>query len=124
MKLDVTGVGKDYLIPVLDTVMFRVEAGEFVCVLGPNGCGKTTLLRSIGGLEPATRGEVLLDGKPVVAGDAHDRRVGVVFQEDRLLPWMTLAENVALVLKPLGLSPAERREIGRASCRERVSFLV
>src|SRR2546425_3740069 len=51
MKLDVTGVGKDYLIPVLDTVTFRVEAGEFVCVLGPNGCGKTTLLRIIGGLE-------------------------------------------------------------------------
>src|SRR2546422_6490207 len=70
MKLDVTGVGKDYLIPVLDTVTFRVEAGEFVCVLGPNGCGKTTLLRIIGGLEPATRGAVLLDGTPVVAGDA------------------------------------------------------
>jgi len=113
LKLQVAGVGKDYLIPVIDSVAFGVEAGEFVCVLGPNGCGKTTLLRIIGGLEPATRGEVLLDGKPVVAGDAHDRRVGVVFQEDRLLPWMTLAENVALVLKPLGLSPAERRAVAR-----------
>src|SRR2546426_579000 len=113
LKLQVAGVGKDYLIPVIDSVAFGVEAGEFVCVLGPNGCGKTTLLRIIGGLEPATRGEVLLDGKSVVAGDAHDRKVGVVFQEDRLLPWMTLAENVALVLKPLGLSPAERRAVAR-----------
>src|SRR3989442_331087 len=55
MKLDVTGVGKDYLIPVLDTVTFRVEAGEFVCVLGPNGCGKTTLLRIIGALDAQNR---------------------------------------------------------------------
>ena len=113
LKLRVSGIGKDYLIPVIDSVAFGVEAGEFVCVLGPNGCGKTTLLRIIGGLEPATRGEVLLDGKRVVAGDAHDRKVGVVFQEDRLLPWMTLEENVALVLKPLGLSSAERSAVAR-----------
>ncbi|MBI1960080.1 MAG: ATP-binding cassette domain-containing protein [Candidatus Rokubacteria bacterium] len=113
MKLQVVGVGKDYLIPVIERVSFSVEAGEFVCLLGPNGCGKTTLLRIIGGLEPATRGTVLLDDRPVVAGDAHSRKVGVVFQEDRLLPWMTLAENVALVLKPLGLPAAERRAIAR-----------
>jgi len=113
VKLQVAGVGKDYLIPIIETVSFSVEAGEFVCLLGPNGCGKTTLLRIIGGIEPATRGAVLLDGRPVVAGDAHSRKVGVVFQEDRLLPWMTLAENVALVLKPLGLPAVERRTITR-----------
>ena len=56
MKLEVTGVGKDYLIPVIDSVSFAAEAGEFVCVLGPNGCGKTTLLRIVGGIEPATSG--------------------------------------------------------------------
>ena len=56
VKLDVAGVGKDYLIPVIDSVSFAAEAGEFVCVLGPNGCGKTTLLRIVGGIEPATRG--------------------------------------------------------------------
>ena len=112
-KLDVAGVGKDYLIPVIDTVSFAVAAGEFVCLLGPNGCGKTTLLRIIGGLEPATRGVVRLDGRPVVAGDAHERKVGVVFQEDRLLPWLSLEANVALVLKPLGLSGAERRAVAR-----------
>src|SRR5207253_1094274 len=92
---------------------FAVAAGEFVCLLGPNGCGKTTLLRIIGGLEPATRGVVRLDGRPVVAGDAHERKVGVVFQEDRLLPWLSLEANVALVLKPLGLSGAERRAVAR-----------
>ncbi|MBI2014550.1 MAG: ATP-binding cassette domain-containing protein [Candidatus Rokubacteria bacterium] len=93
VKLQVSGVGKDFLIPIIDTVSFGVETGEFVCVLGPNGCGKTTLLRIIGGIEPATR--------------------GVVFQEDRLLPWMTLEDNVALVLRPLGLAPAERHRVAR-----------
>ena len=109
VKLRVDGVGKDYLIPIIDRVSFDVEAGEFVCVLGPNGCGKTTLLRIIGGLEPATRGRVLLDGQAVIADQRHDRKVGVVFQEDRLLPWKTVRENVELVLKPLGLGARERR---------------
>jgi len=108
VKLEVDEVGKDYLIPVIDSVSFAVEAGEFLCLLGPNGCGKTTLLRIIGGLEPASRGRVTLDGRPVVFAQRHERRVGVVFQEDRLLPWLTLRDNVALVLTPLGRPPAER----------------
>ena len=111
MKLCVEDVGKDFLIPVIDRVSFTVEAGEFVCLLGPNGCGKTTLLRIIGGIEPATRGRVTLDGQPVVADHRHDRKVGVVFQEDRLLPWMTLRANVALVLAPLGVAAPERRRL-------------
>jgi NitT/TauT family transport system ATP-binding protein len=108
MRLEVEGVGKHYLIPVIDSVSFTAEAGEFVCVLGPNGCGKTTLLRIIGGLEPATRGRVTLAGRPVVFEQRHDRKVGVVFQEDRLLPWLTLRDNVGLVLTPLGVPAAER----------------
>ena len=108
MKLEVIDVGKDYLIPVIDSVSFAVEAGEFLCLMGPNGCGKTTLLRIIGGLEAATRGRVMLDGRAVVFEQRHDRRVGVVFQEDRLLPWLTLRDNVALVLTPLGRAAAER----------------
>jgi NitT/TauT family transport system ATP-binding protein len=113
VKLSVEDVGKDFLIPVIDRVSFAVEAGEFVCLLGPNGCGKTTLLRIIGGIEAPTRGTVLLDGEPVLAGGRHGRRVGVVFQEDRLLPWMSLQQNVALVLKPLGLDAHEREEVAR-----------
>src|SRR5262247_1657011 len=108
MKLEVAGVGKDYLIPVIDSVSFAAEAGEFVCVLGPNGCGKTTLLRIVGGIEPATRGRVTLDGRPIVADTHHSRRIGVVFQEDRLLPWLSLRDNVALALTPLGGTPATR----------------
>jgi ABC-type Fe3+/spermidine/putrescine transport system ATPase subunit len=90
MKLEVREVSKQYAIPVLDRVSLRAEKGEFVCLLGPNGCGKTTLLRILGGLEPPTTGEVRLDGRPVEYGGGSDLHVGVVFQEDRLLPWMTL----------------------------------
>ncbi len=113
VKLAVEEVGKDFLIPVIDRVSFTVEAGEFVCLLGPNGCGKTTLLRIVGGLEAATRGRVTLDGEVIVAGEPHQRKIGVVFQEDRLLPWLTLHENVALVLKPLGLGAVERAGVAR-----------
>jgi len=111
VKLEVSGVGKDYLIPVIDSVSFAAEAGEFVCLLGPNGCGKTTLLRIVGGIEAATRGGVVLDGRPVIADQRQQRKVGVVFQEDRLLPWMTLRDNVGLVLTPLGLAAAERAAV-------------
>ena len=109
VTLEVVGVGKDFLIPVIDSVSFTVEGGEFVCLLGPNGCGKTTLLRIVGGLEPPTRGRVLLGGEPVAGSGRHGRKVGVVFQEDRLLPWMSLRENVELVLLPLGLDARARR---------------
>ena len=109
LTLEVIDVGKDFFIPVIDSVSFGVEAGEFVCLLGPNGCGKTTLLRIVGGLEPPTRGRVLLGGEPVSGSGRHTRKVGMVFQEDRLLPWMTLGDNVELVLVPLGLDAAARR---------------
>ena len=111
VTLEVDEVGKDFLIPVIDRVSFSAEAGDFVCLLGPNGCGKTTLLRIIGGLETPTRGSVRLGGQPVVGTDRHERRVGMVFQEDRLLPWTTVSGNVELVLEPRGLAARERRAV-------------
>lgn len=107
VRLEVSGVGKTYLIPVLDRVSFEVEGGEFVCLLGPNGCGKTTLFRIISGIEAPTAGHIRLNGEEITPGTQN--HVGMVFQEDRLLPWMSLEENVALVLKPLGQEAAERR---------------
>jgi NitT/TauT family transport system ATP-binding protein len=112
MKLEVDGVSKAYAIPVLEGVTFQAGEGDFVCLLGPNGCGKTTLLRIVGGLEASTSGEVRLDGRPVPVGGA-DLHVGVVFQEDRLLPWMTLEDNVALTLEPLGRDRAARHAAAR-----------
>jgi NitT/TauT family transport system ATP-binding protein len=117
VKLEVDGVSKAYVIPVLDRVTFQAGPGEFVCLLGPNGCGKTTLLRIIGGLEPASAGEVRLDGRPVGAGGGGDHPVGFVFQEDRLLPWMTLTDNVALVLRKPGHDRAARLDTARRYLR-------
>lgn len=117
MKLEVDGISKRYVIPVLERVSFQAAEGEFVCLLGPNGCGKTTLLRIIGGLEAPTLGEVRLDGRPVQYGGMSDFHVGVVFQEDRLLPWMTLEDNVALVLKALGHGAGPRRDTARRYLR-------
>ena len=111
VALEVAEVGKDFLIPVIDHVSFRADAGEFVCLLGPNGCGKTTLLRILGGLEMPTRGRVLLGGEPVAGDDRHRHTVGVVFQEDRLLPWLTVRKNVELVLGPRGLGATERAAV-------------
>src|SRR5258708_4328800 len=71
----------------------EIEAGAFVSVVGPSGCGKTTFLRIVAGLEAATAGEVLLDGRPVLAPGG-DR--GFVFQSDSLLPWRTVLANAMI----------------------------
>ena len=113
VKLKVANIRKDFLIPVLSDVSFDIETGEFACILGPNGCGKTTLLRIMGGLEEATGGQVLIDGREVKHLQIHEHRIGFVFQEDRLLPWRTLEENVSIVLKPLGIPERERKKIAR-----------
>ncbi|MBO1738116.1 ABC transporter ATP-binding protein [Leifsonia sp. TF02-11] len=88
---------------VLRDVSLTVDAGEVVAILGASGCGKSTLLRIAGGLDAPTTGAALIDGTPVAGIDA---RCAVGFQEPRLLPWRSLADNVALGL-PRGL---DRRE--------------
>jgi sulfonate transport system ATP-binding protein len=72
-----------------------IEPGEFVAILGESGCGKSTLLRLLAGLDAEYRGDILIDGQRV-AGIGADR--GIVFQEPRLFPWLTVERNVALGL--------------------------
>ncbi|MEP7157878.1 MAG: ABC transporter ATP-binding protein [Chloroflexota bacterium] len=98
-------------MPVLDDVSFDVPQNGIVAVLGPNGSGKSTLLRLISGLLAPNAGQVLIDGAPVA--DA-DQRVGLVFQEPRLLHWRTTADNVAFPLELAGVSREERAERARA----------
>jgi sulfonate transport system ATP-binding protein len=93
----------------LKDILLTINPGEFVCIVGGSGCGKTTLLRIIAGLETEYEGAVLLDGKRLI-GTGLDR--GVVFQEHRLLAWLTVHDNVGFGLA--GLAPEERsRDIRR-----------
>ncbi|MCS7251248.1 MAG: ABC transporter ATP-binding protein [Thermoflexus sp.] len=94
-------------ILALREVSLTLRPGEFVCLVGPSGCGKTTLLRILAGLLLPTRGEVWLREQPL---RGPDRRVGIVFQKDSLLPWRTAMENVRLPLELGGWPPLEAME--------------
>ncbi len=94
--LEVSSVYKTFSEPVLAGISLELRPGEVLGVVGPNGCGKTTLLRIMAGLEEPDGGSVRREGK-----------VGIVFQEDRLLPWKTLWENIALGLKYRGIRGEE-----------------
>ena len=83
---------------VLSHFNLSVPAGGHAVLMGASGSGKTSLLRMAAGLLPPTEGTVLLDGHPAYAGHACPYRVAVQFQEPRLLPWLTAAENVNTVL--------------------------
>ena len=93
--------------PIVQNIEFSVGRGEFVCVIGASGCGKTTLLRLLAGLLSPTTGRVRLGGQPV-SGPSRD--VAFVFQDygRALLPWRTAAGNVSLALEAIGVPVAER----------------
>src|SRR5204863_1865113 len=111
--LELTGLSKTFPTPdgpflAVDNVNAIIDEGEFVCILGHSGCGKSTVLSIIAGLQQATLGGVVIDGAEVVEPGA-DR--AVVFQSPCLLPWLTARQNVALAMKHAGrgLTRAERR---------------
>jgi NitT/TauT family transport system ATP-binding protein len=93
-------------VEALDGFSLAVERGEVVAVIGPNGCGKSTFLRVAAGLLAPQRGSVTLDDRPITSPDP---RVGLVFQEPRLLPWRSVADNVTYPLELAGW-PREQRE--------------
>jgi ABC-type nitrate/sulfonate/bicarbonate transport system ATPase subunit len=89
---------------VLRNLQLDIRSGEALAIVGPSGCGKTTLLRILAGLDTPDAGEVLIDGHPV-QGVGTER--AIIFQEPRLLPWLTVLENVAFGLTVRGLTPSE-----------------
>ncbi|WP_144138230.1 ABC transporter ATP-binding protein [Paraburkholderia sp. BCC1884] len=96
--LEVHAVSKRYETQlVLERVSFAIARGEIVSLVGPSGCGKSTLLRVLAGLDRDFEGDLLLDG---VAQRGPSARLGVIFQEPRLLPWLSVADNIAFAAGP------------------------
>ena len=93
-------------VEALGGVNLEIAAGSFTAVIGPNGCGKSTLLRLVAGLLPPASGRVRVDGADPRPGDG---RVGLAFQQPRLVPWRSTLDNVALPLELAGVPAAERR---------------
>lgn len=110
-KLIIHDVNKSFVVngqsvDVLKDINLEIEEGEFVVIVGHSGCGKSTLLKMIAGLEKNDTGILSVDGKEV-DGTGMDR--GMIFQEHRLFPWMSIEKNVQLGLK--GLSKEEKRKL-------------
>jgi len=114
-------------VPVLKDVNFSMDKGEYVAIMGPSGSGKSTLMNLIGCLDKPTSGELILDGKDVsklsdnALADLRLEKIGFVFQNFQLLPYMTALENVELPLTYAGIPKKKRRELAKAAL-ERVGL--
>jgi sulfonate transport system ATP-binding protein len=111
-------VGKTYPngVRALDGVSLEVAPGEILVIIGGSGCGKSTLLRAASGLDIATQGSVALDGTTI---EAPHEKIGLIFQEPRLLPWLSVANNVGFGLSHLA-KPERVKRI--AAALERVGL--
>jgi len=98
-----TGDGE---VSALEDMSFTVGAGEFVAIVGPSGCGKSTLLKVLAGFEQPDRGDVLIDGRPIVAPS---RRGIMIAQRGSVFPWMTVRQNLDLALD--GTPDRDRHQI-------------
>lgn len=107
--LSKTFISKNQMeIPALTNVSLEMERNEFLCIVGPSGGGKSTLLNIMAGFERPSRGKVLVGGHEV-KGPSPSR--AMVFQEFALFPWFTVRENIAFGLEMQGMSKPERDEV-------------
>jgi ABC-type nitrate/sulfonate/bicarbonate transport system ATPase subunit len=94
----------------LENIDVEVADREFVCLVGPSGCGKSTILNLIGGLDRSYTGQIEIDRRPLAHDGGHPVRVGFVFQEPRLLPWLTVRKNIYFALESMGIRAGEWRQ--------------
>ena len=98
---------------ILKNVSLEVKTGQLISLLGSSGYGKSTLLKTVAGIIEPSSGDVLIDGKSVLGVPVHRRGAVIVFQDLRLFPHMTVAENVEFALKMSGMKKQQYREIAR-----------
>jgi sulfonate transport system ATP-binding protein len=108
--------GNDAALQVLEDIDLDIAPGEFISIVGASGCGKSTLLRLILGLDGDYQGRILLDGA-AISGTGLER--GIVFQDHRLFPWLTVEQNVAVGLKNAPLSAQQKQD----SVREHIALV-
>ena len=94
-------------VHVIDGINFDVNKGEFISIVGESGCGKSTLLKMITALEDVTAGEIKIDGKAVTRPD---EKCTMIFQEPRLLPWLSVEKNIAFTL-PAEITKEKKKEL-------------
>lgn len=105
VKVAVRGLTKKFGdLHVLDNISFDVNRNDFVCIVGPTGCGKTTFLNLLTQIHPATSGQILIDGVPA---DPRKHNISFVFQEPSSMPWLTVEDNIAFGLKVKNLPQDE-----------------
>ncbi|HUU42081.1 MAG TPA: ABC transporter ATP-binding protein [Desulfatiglandales bacterium] len=113
-KVEVINLCKNYgTLEVLKDCNFKIKNGEFVCVVGPTGCGKTTFLNILTRLTEETSGQILLDGEPA---DPRKHNLAFVFQEPSMIPWLTVERNIRFGL--------EIKKESKEHIRERVDTII
>ncbi|MFO8089366.1 MAG: ABC transporter ATP-binding protein [Desulfatiglandaceae bacterium] len=98
---------------VLDNISFNVSKGEFLAIVGPTGCGKTTFLNCLSKLIPTSEGDIFIDGE---VADPQKHNISFVFQEPTCMPWRTVRENVAYGM--------EVKRFSKTKIKERVDYML
>lgn len=101
-------------LTVLDDISFNINKGDFICIVGPTGCGKTTFLNLLVKLIEPTSGQILIDGEPA---DPKKHNISFVFQEPSNFPWLTVEDNIKFNLKIKG-------DIDKAEMQERTDKIL